>query len=139
MTDTAHTLRPLGWTTQTGARVTAHLHFRAALNRRKGRGLDLASGVAEQFTWPESADGWSGNEIVIPSGLDTLGKHAATSRYLVDDGQTMRLFYVAGWHDARRYVALKTLTPGAPGMWPVEDHGPLPLLHLLVHRTVTEE
>jgi hypothetical protein len=128
--------RPLGWTGPTGAKITAHLHFNAATDNRRGRAQTVVSGVAEVYDWTDNTlhqqDGWTGTEISIVDGLD-LFDHSA--RFLIMNPSTgeTTLYYASGYHPKERYIGLKRLT--ASSVFDPESDGPRRLYTLFVRTT----
>lgn len=106
------TLRPLGWTGPTGAKITEHLHYIAATDNRMGRGQTIVNGVAEVYDWQDNQlfqeSGWTGLELSLVDGLG-LFPRGHKARYLVINklAGTSTLYYAAGYHPAQGYIGLK--------------------------------
>lgn len=131
MTEGPRELRHVGWTGPTGAMVTAHLHYMVALDNRRGRQQKISNGTAEVITWPPADNGFVGVEIELVHGLDIF-KDGHKARFLIDDGETVTLYYVATWHPEERNIGLKQLTSST--IWDPESGGPHPLYHLHVFK-----
>jgi hypothetical protein len=134
--DDGRTLRPLGWTGPTGARVTAHLHVSVALDNHLPVPRLRVHRVIEQITWPEAENGWTGIELSIPGGLDDF-RDGDRALWLLDDGSSLTAYVTVVYHPKRRYIGLKRMRPEAGT--PCAGYGPRRAYHVLVTRTDTYE
>jgi hypothetical protein len=58
---------------------------------------------------PDTA--WEGQSetIILPNGLDIfvpVSESQPRINFIIDDGESVRVFYVAGWHDTDKYLLL---------------------------------
>ena len=132
------TLRPLGWTGPTGAKITAHLLYVAATDNRRGRAQTVISGTAEVYDWTDNPtyqeSGWTGVEIGLPHGLD-LFPDGHKSRFLLIDRDTgeVTVYYAATYHPEHRNIGLKRETGSS--IFDGEIHGPHKMYTLFVSKT----
>lgn len=121
--------RPVGTVfNATGAMVSAHLSFLAATDNRRGRAQTVVGGTVEELHWPPNDDGFTGVELRIVGGLD-LFPQGDSARYLIDDGHSLALYYVATFHSEHRTIGLKHDTAGH---WDPDTDGPKRLYHLKI-------
>lgn len=120
-------IRPVGWTGPGGAKVVAHWRATAAMdNHTPTRNYSVA--MLEEWVWPPREDGFVGLEFVIVGGLDAFPR-AEGARWILDDGESVRLMYSAGYHPKGRYVGIKTYPSGD-----VLGDGPRTVYHLIVKK-----
>lgn len=120
-------LRPVGFVAEaTGARVVRHWRGVVALDNYEPVPREYAVVQLEEWAYPERAAGWTGLEFVMIEGLDKI-KKAPRARWLLDDGETLRVMYTTGWHETGRYIGLKTLTPSGSN---VPGDGPRHMFHV---------
>lgn len=130
-TETPGTPRPIGTVfNRTGATVTAHLSFMAATDNRRGNAQTIATGILEELHWPPREDGFTGTELRIVGGMDHF-PDASSARYLIDDGESLTLYYVATYHPELRTIGLKHMRSGT---WEPSTDGPARLYTLKITR-----
>jgi hypothetical protein len=138
MSEQPLSLRPLGWTGPTGVTVSAHLHYTAATDNMRGRRQTVITDTAEVYDWSANPhykeDGWEGNEICLPRGLD-LFRDGCSARFLLINKVTgeVALYYVASYHPERRNIGLKRETGST--VFDGNVHGPKKMYTLFVTQT----
>lgn len=129
------TLRPLGWTGPTGAKITEHLHYTAATDNKRGRAQTVVSGTAEVYDWTDNPthqeNGWMGTEVSLPHGMD-LFPDGHKARFLIINKVTgeVTLYWVTGYHPEKRYIGLKREQGSL--IFDGEIHGPKKMYTLFV-------
>lgn len=125
------TPRPIGTVfNRTGAMVSAHLSFIAATDNCRGNAQTIVTGTLEEIHWPPNEDGFTGVELRIVGGLDHFPQGDA-ARYLIDDGESLALYYVATYNPEMRTIGLKHMRSGE---WGPTTDGPARLYTLKITR-----
>lgn len=61
-----------------------------------------ARGTVEAWTWPDTGE----ESYRIPDGMTTFLSRGTNTVFLLDDGRTVRPFYVTGWNPRDGHVTL---------------------------------
>jgi hypothetical protein len=85
----------------TPAQLTATHRFICQMDNHEPSRSE-ARGVVEVWTWPDSGE----ESYRIPDGLNTFLSRGTHTVLLLDDGRTVRPFYVTGWNPRTGLVTL---------------------------------